>query len=101
MSEGVGGLLFFVASVLPVGWGISKVLTFVEGARTEASESYPCAFYSDHDILCICGQPNLKEDMIGCDGQNCKFKWYHFSCAEITRENLPEGEWLCGACSRV
>ena len=29
MSEGVGDLLFFVASVLPVGWGISKVLTFV------------------------------------------------------------------------
>ena len=33
--------------------------------------------------------------------QNCKFKWYHFSCAGITRENVPEGEWLCGACSRV
>ena len=30
MSEGVGDLLFFVASVLPVGWGISKVLTFVD-----------------------------------------------------------------------
>ena len=28
---------------------------------------------SDHDILCICGKPNLKEDMIRCDGQNCKF----------------------------
>ena len=42
--------------------------------------------FSDHDILCICGQPNLKEDMIGCDGQNCNFKWYHFSCPGITRE---------------
>ena len=30
MSEGVGDLLFFPASVLPVGWGISKVLTFVD-----------------------------------------------------------------------
>ena len=30
MSEGVGDLLFFLASVLPVGWGISKVLTFVD-----------------------------------------------------------------------
>mgnify|MGYP000341484142 CR=1 FL=1 len=30
MSEGVGDLLFFVASVLPVGWGISKVLTFMD-----------------------------------------------------------------------
>ena len=28
--RGVGDLLFFVASVLPVGWGISKVLTFVD-----------------------------------------------------------------------
>ena len=30
MSEGVGNLLFFLASVLPVGWGISKVLIFVD-----------------------------------------------------------------------
>ena len=30
MSKGVGDLLFFVASLLPVGWGISKVLTFVD-----------------------------------------------------------------------
>ena len=30
MSEGVGDLLFFLASVLPVGWGISEVLTFVD-----------------------------------------------------------------------
>ena len=28
--RGGGDLLFFVASVLPVGWGISKVLTFVD-----------------------------------------------------------------------
>ena len=30
VSEGVGDLLFFVASVLPMGWRISKVLTFVD-----------------------------------------------------------------------
>jgi len=30
VSEGVGDLLFFLASVLPVGWGISKVLIFVD-----------------------------------------------------------------------
>ena len=30
VSEGVGDLLFFVASVLPAGWGISKVLTSVD-----------------------------------------------------------------------
>ena len=30
MSEGVGDLFFFLASVLPVRWGISKVLTFVD-----------------------------------------------------------------------
>ena len=30
MSEGVGDLLFFVASVLPVESGMSKVLTFVD-----------------------------------------------------------------------
>ena len=67
--RGWGICCFFVASVLPVGWGISNL--------------------------------NQKEDMIRCDGQNCKFKWYHFSCAGITRENMPEGEWPCGACSRV
>ena len=30
MSERVGDLLFFVASVLPVEWGTSKVLTFMD-----------------------------------------------------------------------
>ena len=30
VSEGVGDVLFFLTSVLPVGWGISKVLTFVD-----------------------------------------------------------------------
>ena len=30
VSEGVGDLLIFVASVLPVGWGIGEVLTFVD-----------------------------------------------------------------------
>ena len=30
MSEGVGDLLFFLTSVLPVELGISKVLTFVD-----------------------------------------------------------------------
>ena len=33
MSEGVGDLLFFVVSVLPVRWGISEVLTFVDERR--------------------------------------------------------------------
>ena len=30
VSEGVADLLFFVASVLSVGWGTSKVLIFVD-----------------------------------------------------------------------
>ena len=30
MSKGVRDLFFFVASLLPVGWRISKVLTFVD-----------------------------------------------------------------------
>ena len=46
MSEGVGDLLFFVASVLRVGWRISKVFDIRGRARTEASGSYPCAFSS-------------------------------------------------------
>ena len=49
MSEGVGGLLFFVASVLPVGWGISEVLTFVDerGLRRVSRLSHPQRRFQD------------------------------------------------------
>ena len=47
MSEGVEDLLFVVASVLPVGWGISKVLTFVdERGLRRGSRIHVCAFSS-------------------------------------------------------
>ena len=44
--RGVGDLLFFVASVLPVGWGISKVLTFVDERGLRRVSRILCAFSS-------------------------------------------------------
>ena len=55
---------------------------------------------SGDDILCPCGRPNRKENMIGCDSLHCNVKWYHFSCAGIDIKNVPEGEWLCISCRK-
>ena len=65
MSEGVGDLLFFLASVLPVGWGISKVFDIRGRARTEASELYPCAFSTPKAVSK--GRFNTRQSKNGTD----------------------------------
>ena len=56
---------------------------------------------SDNEDSCHCGRPNSAEEMIGCDGDDCEIKWYHFSCAGLTAETVPDGEWLCPMCSNM
>ncbi|CAB4041217.1 Chromatin modification-related YNG2 [Paramuricea clavata] len=56
---------------------------------------------SDKEDSCHCGRPNSVEEMIGCDGDDCEIKWYHFSCAGLTAETVPDGQWLCPMCSNM
>ena len=54
MSEGVGDLLFFVASVLPVESGISKVLTFVDERGLRRVSRIPKGGFKMDDINVLC-----------------------------------------------
>lgn len=36
--------------------------------------------------------------MIGCDGKNCKFKWYHYDCVGLDDQSIPDGDWFCTEC---
>ncbi len=46
---------------------------------------------------CVCGGPMTKE-MIGCDGENCAVEWWHYECAGITKETVPDEDWFCPRC---
>lgn len=45
---------------------------------------------------CFCKNGSYGE-MVCCDNNSCKYKWFHFDCVKITRP--PEGPWLCPNCS--
>ncbi|KAF7186633.1 Chromatin modification-related protein YNG2 [Pseudocercospora fuligena] len=47
-------------------------------------------------LYCYCNKPE-GGDMIGCDGGDCKKKWFHFECAGIAAAP-EEDEWFCRDC---
>lgn len=52
------------------------------------------------EIICICRKEydENSDDVIGCDNENCPYKWLHFKCAGIKR--VPKGNWLCKHCRK-
>ena len=48
---------------------------------------------------CICGQPE-NDNMVQCENPDCKHKWFHYSCMNITDpESLP-AKWYCPDCAK-
>ena len=37
-----------------------------------------------------------KDDVIGCDNENCPLKWFDFKCVNIRR--VPKCKWICPTC---
>ena len=37
--------------------------------------------------------------MIGCDNENCKYQWIHFTCKKLKRQ--PKGVWYCKECIKT
>ena len=48
---------------------------------------------------CFCGKPSTK-DMICCDNDNCRYKWFHFKCVGVDPNNITTGLWYCPFCSK-
>ena len=49
---------------------------------------------------CPCEEPNDQE-MINCDGTQCEYEWWHYACAGLTSETIPEGKWICPECRKT
>ena len=67
---------------------------------SDASESSSSS--SDHQIECICGEPNDDRIMICCD--KCSI-WYHHDCVHLTVSKVnalstSHKEWLCPSCTK-
>mmetsp|Transcript_9241 Transcript_9241/g.12705 ORF Transcript_9241/g.12705 Transcript_9241/m.12705 type:complete len:230 (-) Transcript_9241:157-846(-) len=47
------------------------------------------------ELYCYCQRPSYG-DMVGCDGENCQYEWFHFECVGLTQQ--PKGNWFCQDC---
>ena len=48
----------------------------------------------DAPIYCYCKKVYTEnEEMIGCDNEDCKHHWIHFTCAKLERP--PKAVWYC------
>ena len=49
--------------------------------------------------VCYCNMSKEDDDLIGCDKENCKKKWFHLKCLLITK--IPKGRWFCPECQKA
>ncbi|XP_028517481.1 uncharacterized protein LOC114575920 [Exaiptasia diaphana] len=47
---------------------------------------------------CPCGKVD-DNFMIGCDGNKCKFEWFHYNCVGLDSMTIPDDDWYCPECS--
>ena len=54
---------------------------------------------NDKDLWCSC-RGTESDRMVGCDNQNCQWKWFHFDCVGIKRK--PKSNlWYCPDCRKL
>lgn len=49
----------------------------------------------DRTLYCFCQSVSYGE-MVACDGPNCKYEWFHYSCVNL--KEPPKGQWYCPDC---
>ncbi|KAI8064723.1 hypothetical protein BC940DRAFT_305181 [Gongronella butleri] len=52
---------------------------------------------AEEPLYCYCRQVSYGE-MVGCDGENCPYEWFHMDCTGLTAP--PKGAWFCDECSQ-
>ncbi|KAL7750905.1 hypothetical protein RI367_003484 [Sorochytrium milnesiophthora] len=53
------------------------------------------------EVYCHCRRGASFGDMVGCDGEGCKFEWFHLRCVGL---KVPPGEgekWYCRDCAEL
>lgn len=49
----------------------------------------------DKQLYCFCQSVSYGE-MVACDGENCKYEWFHYTCVNL--KEPPKGAWYCPEC---
>ncbi|KAI5964768.1 YNG2 [Candida pseudojiufengensis] len=52
---------------------------------------------ADNNLYCFCQRVSFGE-MIGCDNDDCKYEWFHWSCVGITSPPRDDEIWYCPDC---
>lgn len=53
---------------------------------------------ADNNLYCFCQRVSFGE-MIGCDNDDCKYEWFHWSCVGITSPPKDDDIWYCSDCA--
>lgn len=53
---------------------------------------------ADYNLYCFCQRVSFGE-MIGCDNDDCKYEWFHWSCVGITSPPKDDEIWYCPDCA--
>ncbi len=66
-------------------------------SKTKDREQSPIDIPIDPNepTYCLCNQVSYGE-MVGCDGKDCPYEWFHFGCVGLTTK--PKGKWYCPRC---
>ena len=72
-------------------------------AATSQSSSAQSAqlVIDDHQDSIYCYCQNIEDgEMIGCDNQNCQYKWFHLRCVYL--DKAPKSKlWYCPDCRKL
>jgi len=79
--------------VLPFTWEDTFDETF------DVNSENPKLLLERMSDFCTCGKFIEGAQLIGCDGPNCEYQWFHFACVGIVRP--PEGDWYCPTCVKL
>ena len=52
----------------------------------------------DEQKYCSCQQV-VEGEMVACDNQRCKYKWFHFKCVGLLTAPKTDEKWYCPECS--
>lgn len=65
---------------------------YTEGSRDHKIED------ADNNLYCFCQRVSFGE-MIGCDNDDCKYEWFHWSCVGISSPPKDDEIWYCPDCA--
>lgn len=61
-------------------------------------ENTPMGEDADNNLYCFCQRVSFGE-MIGCDNDDCKYEWFHWSCVGISSPPKDDEIWYCPDCA--